>query len=293
MPGNGVPHPIRPARCLSRLFTLPVPAPLDPALFALNGAPPPDERSAIGVLGGLGPYAGLDLVRAVFDETDAHRDQDHLPVTLVSYPNRIPDRATWIADETAPSPLPAMMAVLRRLDDAGCAVAGIPCNTAHAPALYDRLTDGLAADGRPLQLLHIVDAIVERVRELVPGAQKIGVLATTSSIDNHLHQIGLEAAGMEAVVPDDEHQARVQESIYGPEGLKAFSAPPRPEARQALLDATDYLIEHGAEAVILGCTELPLAVPEADRGGVPFVNSTRALARALIRATHPDRLRGA
>ena len=264
----------------------------DPALADLHGAPPPDERAAIGVLGGLGPYAGLDLVRSVFDETDAHADQDHLPVALLSYPGRIPDRATWIADETAPSPLPAMMEVLRRLDDAGCSVAGVPCNTAHAPALFDRLVDGLLADGRDLRLLHIVDAIVERVRELAPGAGCVGVLATTSSVQNRLHQIGLEAAGMAAVVPDAAHQARVQESIYGRAwGLKAQSAPPDPRAREVLLDAADHLIARGAEAVILGCTELPLAVPEAGRGGVPFVNSTRALARALIRATHPAKLR--
>lgn len=265
---------------------------LDPALTALNGAPPPDERAAIGVLGGLGPYAGLDLVRAVFDQTDARADQEHLPVALLSFPGRIPDRATWLADPSAPSPLPAMMEVLRRLDDAGCAVAGVPCNTAHAPALYDRLVDGLAADGRALRLLHIVDAIVERVREVAPGARRVGVLATTSSVENRLHEAGLEAAGMEALVPDAEHQARVQLSIYGPEwGLKAQSAPPDPRARAALLDAADHLIGRGADAVILGCTELPLAVPEPDRDGVPFVNSTRALARALIRATHPDALK--
>lgn len=265
---------------------------LDPALSALNGAPSPDERAAIGVLGGLGPYAGLDLVRAVFDQTDARADQDHLPVALISYPNRIPDRATWIADPAAPSPLPAMLEVLRRLDDAGCAVAGVPCNTAHVPALYDRLVDGLLADGRDLRLLHIVDAIVERVAEVAPAARRVGVLATTSSIENRLHQNGLEAAGLEALVPDDAHQARVQEAIYGSEwGLKAQSAPPDPRARQALLDATDALVAGGAEAVVLGCTELPLAVPEPDRGGVPFVNSTRALARALIRATHPEALK--
>lgn len=268
------------------------PTPLDPALSSLNGAPPPDERTALGVLGGLGPYAGLDLVRSVLDETDARTDQEHLPVTLISYPNRIPDRATWLRDETAPSPLPAMMEVLRRLDDAGCAVAGIPCNTAHAPALYDRLLDGLAADGRELRLLHIVDAIVARVRELVPDASRVGVLATTSSIENRLHEVGLEAAGFHAVVPDAAHQSLVQEAIYGGEwGLKAQSDPPADPARQALLDAADHLVENGAEAVILGCTELPLAVPEADRHGVPFVNSTRALARALIRATHPEKLR--
>ena len=265
----------------------------DPALSDLHGAPSPDERAAIGVLGGLGPYAGLDLVRALFDETEAARDQDHLPVTLVSYPGRIPDRATWLADESAPSPLPAMMEVLRRLDDAGCAVAGVPCNTAHAPALYDRLRDGLLADGRGLRLLHIVDAIVGHIAETAPGATLVGVLATASSVENRLHQVGLEAAGLQAVVPDAAHQAAVQATIYGPWGLKAQSTPPDPRSRQALLDAADHLIERGADAVILGCTELPLAVPERTRDGVPLINSTRALARALIRATHPEKLRHA
>ena len=259
----------------------------------LNGAPSPDERRAIGVLGGLGPYAGLDLVRAVFDETDARRDQDHLPVALLSYPGRVPDRSTWIHDHAAPSPVPALLELLRRLDDAGAAVAGIPCNTAHAPALYDRLVDGLAADGRELALLHIVDAIVARVAEVAPDAERVGVLATDSSIANRLHEIGLEGAGRDAIVPNADVQARVQASIFDPEwGLKAQSAPASSTAREALLGAIDHLVERGAQAVILGCTELPLAVPEATRDGVPLVNSTRALARALIRATHPERLRG-
>lgn len=271
---------------------MPAPShPLDSALFALNGAPSPDERHAIGVLGGLGPYAGLDLVRSIFDDTDAHTDQDHLSVALLSYPGRIADRSVWLADMSTPSPIPAMLEVLRRLDDAGCSVAGIPCNTAHAPAIYDRLLDGLAADGRHLDLLHIVDAIVERVRELAPNARAVGVLATAASVENRLHEIGLEKAGFETVVPDAAHQVRVQDAIYASWGLKAQSAPPDERARQALLDAADHLIEKGAGAVILGCTELPLAVPEADRDGIPFINSTRALGRALIRATHPDKLR--
>ncbi|MEM1054332.1 MAG: amino acid racemase [Bacteroidota bacterium] len=252
------------------------------------------SRDVIGVLGGLGPYAGLDLVRALFDETDAHRDQEHLPVVLVSVPGRVPDRSTWIADHSAPSPVPPMAWVLRQLDDTGCAVAGIPCNTAHAPALYDALQDALDADGRELRLVHIVDAIVERVREVAPEARTIGVLATTSSVQNRLHSVGLEAAGMQGLVPDEEHQRLVQASIFDPEwGLKARSHPPTPRAREALLDATAHLVQRGAEAVILGCTELPLAVPEAydPVSGVPLISSTRALARALIRATHPAKLR--
>lgn len=267
--------------------------PAAPAGAALNGAPDPDERNAIGVLGGLGPYAGLDLVRELFDQTDASRDQEHLPVTLISYPARIPDRSTWIADHAAPNPVPAMLEILRRLDDAGCAVAGVPCNTAHAPALYDLLVDTLAAEGRSLRVIHIVDAIVDHVREIAPGVERVGVLATDASLEARLHEIGLEEAGMDALSPDAAIQSRlVQPSIFdGDWGLKAHSSPPHPRARAALLEAVEHLVARGAGAVVLGCTELPLAVPEAVHAGVPLVNSTRALARALIRATHPEKLR--
>ena len=270
---------------------MPVP-PAPPPSRSPGGDAHGGERAAIGVLGGLGPYAGLDLVRALFDETDAHTDQEHLPVALISYPGRIPDRSTWIADPAAPSPVPPMLDVLRRLDDAGCSVAGVPCNTAHAPVLFGALLAGLRAEGRPLRLLHIVDAIVEAIEEESPHVMRVGVLATDSSVANRLHELGLEASGRTAIVPDRTVQARVHASIFDPVwGLKAQSAPPHPEARAVLLEAIEHLAARGAEAVVLGCTELPLAVPEASHAGVPLVNSTRALARALIRASHPGALR--
>ena len=256
-------------------------------------APSPDERNAIGVLGGLGPYAGLDLVRALFDETEAGSDQEHLPVTLISYPGRFLDRSTWIADpEFAPSPVPAMVEVLRRLHLAGCSVVGIPCNTAHAPVLFDRLREAMEIEGRQIQILHIVDAIVEMIRQRAPEARTVGVLATDSSIENRLHQIGLEDAKMTAVVPDPAIQNTIQASIFDPEwGLKAQSTPPSSRARAVLLAGIEHLKGKGADTVILGCTELPLAVPETEHDGAPLISSTRALARGLIQATHPDKLR--
>ena len=256
-------------------------------------APLADERNAIGVLGGLGPYAGLDLVRALFDETVAGNDQEHLPVTLISYPGRFPDRSAWIADpEFAPSPVPAMVEVLRRLHLAGCSVAGIPCNTAHAPILFDRLREAMEIEGREIQILHIVDAIIEMVRERAPETETVGVLATDSAIDNRMHQIGLEDAKMTAVIPDSAIQNTVQASIFDPKwGLKSQSNPASGRARAILLASIEHLKEKGADTIILGCTELPLAVPETEHAGIPLISSTRALARGLIQATHPEKLR--
>ena len=243
----------------------------------------------IGVLGGMGPYAGLDLVRKIFDQTPAHTDQEHLPVALLSYPHRIPDRSTFLFDPTAPSPVPALTDIARRLDDLGATVAGIPCNTAHAPAILGAVREQLAAEGRRLRLLHIMEEAVRYARETVPGLRRIGVLSTLAVYRLGLYREAIARAGLEAVSPDEDVQIeRVNRTIFDEEwGIKACANPVTERARGNLIAATRHLRDKGAEAVFLGCTELPLAVPEDEIEGVRMIDPTRALARALIRETYP------
>lgn len=251
-----------------------------------------DERNAIGVVGGLGPYAGLDLVKKIFDNTVASTDQEHLPVALLSYPGHIPDRATYIADQAQPNPVPALAEILRRLDAAGCSVAGMPCNTAHAPVIYDVLQETMEREGRAIRLLSIIESCAEAAQRRDPNIRRVGVLATSSSLQSRLHSTALEAVGLEGVRPEWAFQEEVINPVIYDEtwGLKAQSDPPTARARRQLLDGIRHLRERGADAVVLGCTELPLAVPEPEFEGVPLIDSTNALARALIRATHPDKL---
>ncbi len=251
------------------------------------------ESNAIGVVGGLGPFAGLDLVAKIFDETVATADQDHLPVTLISYPGHIPDRSAYIADQTQPNPVPALAEILRRLEGAGCSIAGMPCNTAHAAVIFDALNDTMKSEGRRIRLLNMIDASARSVRRLAPAAVRVGILATTSTVRTGLYDRSLEAIGLEAVAPYPDFQDEfINPSIFDPEwGIKARSHPPTDRARQALLDGVLHLRDRGADAVILGCTELPLAVPETEFEGVPLIDSTRSLARALIRRTFPEKLR--
>lgn len=252
-----------------------------------------DERNAIGVVGGLGPYAGLDLVKKIFDNTHAASDQEHLPVVLISYPGHVPDRSAYLADQTQPNPIPPLAEILRRLEGAGCAIAGMPCNTAHNALIFDALNETMEREGRRIRLLNMIEACAEACRERVPDAKRVGVLATTSSVQNRLHAHALEQLGLEAVRPDwDFQDAVINPTIFHPEwGLKAQSDPPTAQAREHLLDGIRYLKARGADAVILGCTELPLAVPEPVFENVPLVDSTDTLARALIRAAFPERLR--
>ena len=94
--------------------------------------------------------------------------------------------------------------------------------------------------------------------------------------------------------PDEEGRERVQQAISNTAyGIKAQSNPVTPEARAALLAEAEKLVGQGADAVILGCTEIPLALTEPDLHGVPLLDATKVLARALIIAFAPERLKKA
>jgi aspartate racemase len=144
-----------------------------------------------------------------------------------------------------------------------------------------------------MRLINMIEASAESVTRRAPGSRRVGILATTSTIQNQLYERALEAIGLEAVVPEPGFQDEVVNPVIFDTtwGIKAQSNPPTDRARQSLLDGIRHLRQRGADAVILGCTELPLAVPESVFEGVPLIDSTRSLARALIRATHPARLR--
>ena len=100
-------------------------------------------------------------------------------------------------------------------------------------------------------------------------------------------------AGLEPVLPDDEDCALVQHAISDPEfGIKAFSDPVSAKARQILLDTVRRLVEEKhVSVVLLGCTEIPVAVTESRLWDTPVVDATSVLARELIRASCPERLK--
>jgi aspartate racemase len=245
----------------------------------------------IGVIGGMGPHAGLDLVRNIFNQTRARTDQAHLPVALLSLPGRIVDRARFLFNETDENPADAIAAIARQLDTLGATVAGMPCNTAHAPAIFDAVTADLRQTGHAIEVVHMIDATVEHVGATQAGVQRVGVLSTTATFELQLYERPLAESGFTFIPPDASTRQRVNDTIYDASyGLKGQSDPPTDRARDALIDAVRHLQERGAEAIILGCTELPLAPLQALVADVPLIDPAQILARALIRATYPDKL---
>lgn len=254
----------------------------------------PDREKVIGIIGGMGPYAGLDLTRKIFDHTEAGTDQDHLPVALLTYPDRIIDRSKFLFGETDVNPALALADIARLLDQAGAVVGAMPCNTAHAPAIFDAMVASLEASGHRIQMINMIKETASYIRQHVPGVQRIGILSTLAVYRLGIYRDAVAAEGLTPVLPDEQVEIDlVNRSIFDPEfGIKARANPVTPRARQNLVDAIDHLAENGADAVILGCTELPLAITEPEIGGLKVLDPTDILARALIRETYPEKLRG-
>ena len=224
----------------------------------------------LGVLGGMGPLASAHFMARLTLLTPAERDQDHIPAVLWSDP-RVPDRGAARAG-TGPDPLPALVRGLRGLEAAGCGAVAIPCNTAHG------WIDGMrAATGLPI--LHIIDAAAEDLRrqEVAPGP--IGIMGTAATLEMRLYQDQLGALGWPCLQPTgDEMQRLVTPAIASVKANRVG------EAYAPLAEAVVLLRARGAQAVVLGCTEIPLGIQAGpwEGLGIKLVDTIDALARASI-----------
>ena len=111
----------------------------------------------IGIVGGVGPYAGLDLAKNVFDNTLADSDQDHLDLVMISVPQAITDRTEYLMGRDPDNPATAIAKVLLKLEKLGATVAGIPCNTAHADEIFKVITQTLHNADAQIHLINMAD----------------------------------------------------------------------------------------------------------------------------------------
>ena len=221
----------------------------------------------LGVIGGMGPLATADFFRKLIDATPAERDEDHIPVLVHSVP-QVPSRPAAILSN-GPSPLPALIAARDRLLDAGASVLAMPCNTAHH--WYAELIDGC-----PAPFIHIVDAVAE---ELPAGGRAASMIATQATLRSRVFEGRLAVHGIVLRAPD--------QAIYDSAVQPAIDA----VKRGALNDGGRLIepvvaaeLERGAAAVVLACTELPIALDAiASPLRAHCIDSTAALARACVR----------
>ena len=224
----------------------------------------------IGILGGMGPEATLEFFKTLLSYDPAERDQDHLHIIEECDP-AIPDRTAHILGKGA-DPVPAMLASAERLRVAGADIVGIPCMTAHH--FLPRVKEN-----SKLHFVSALEAMEQALRDTYTKVNSLGILATAGTKAAKLYESALPRYAI--LWPNEEEQkSLVMEAIYGKEGIKAGN---RGEIPKALLKrAARSLIDGGAQAIVAGCTEVPLALLQRDID-VPLLDPMHMLAAALVR----------
>ena len=224
-----------------------------------------EEKITLGVIGGLGPIATAHFMELVIRMTEADTDQEHLDMILYNRPS-IPDRTSYILDSTKPNPLPEMIRVGNALARQGAKLIAIPCMTAHY--FHRDLTRYIEAP--------IVHAIHETAAHLKKhGVTKVGIIATDGSIRSQLFQRELEKHGIEPIIPGETAQKCVMSVIY--DDVKAN----KPAGMDKFRYASDELREQGAQAIILGCTELSLVKRDYPIGA-GYLDAMEVLAQTCV-----------
>ena len=208
------------------------------------------SEKIIGILGGMGPEATIDLFTKIVEGTKVKKDQDHLRILIDNNP-KIPDRTLAIQGK-GPTPLTELVRSAKILENAGADFIVIPCVTAHY--YYDSLQKRIK-----IPILHIVDETVKYIKKKLKGIRKIGLIATEGTIHTGLFQKAFSDQVIELILPTPEVQRKwVMEAIYGKKGIKAIG--PSEHSKRLILKASQSLIKQGAQAIIAGCTEVPTRI---------------------------------
>lgn len=225
----------------------------------------PTTSKTVGVLGGLGPAATADFFSKIVAATPAATDQDHLHIIIDNNP-KVPNRNEAVAG-TGVSPAPVLAEMASRLETAGADFLVMVCNAAHA--FQDAITDAV-----DVPFVSIIEETSDTVKAQIPAGAKVGVLASSGCLDTRLYQDALAARGLHALVPEGATKDAFMTLLYR---IKSGDTNVAGDMRQL----AEGFVRQGAQAIIAGCTEVPLVLSTADLS-VPLINSTDVLVTRTI-----------
>jgi aspartate racemase len=229
--------------------------------------PPARKKRIVGVIGGMGPAATVHFMGRVLDLTPAVSDQDHLRL-IVDNNGGVLDRHAAIGG-VGPSPAPVLVEMARGLQRAGAEMLVMPCNTAHAFA-------GAIRAASDLPFVDLIEAASDEA--VAHGVARVGVLAADGCLQAGLYQHALHHRHVDPVFLAPRDQSRFMALLHA---IK--SGDRGPEVREGMKTLAEALVEAGAQALVAGCTEVPLVLGPADVR-VPLTDSIDALARATVAA---------
>jgi len=225
----------------------------------------PESSLTIGVLGGMGPMATIDLLLRIIRLTPALDDVDHIR-TLVDNNPKVPSRINYLIKRHGENPAPVLVSMAKSLESMGADLLVMPCNTAH---LYAEEIESAVH----IRFLNMVELTVELVATQV-HASRVGLLASTAIHQTKLYESIFASRGLATVVPDDALQSQLMKLIMA---IKAGDS----NESDLLQRIVEIMLAEQAECVVIACTELS-ALGDSLDVHVPVIDASQCLAEVAV-----------
>ncbi len=223
----------------------------------------------VGIVGGIGPASTLDYYDGIIKGVRKLSQGEDNPRIVINSIN-ITEMIGYVGDEDSDKLTALLTGAVDELAAAGADFAGMASNTPHI------VFDAVQTRSK-LSLISIVEETCRAAVRL--GCRRVAVLGTLFTMSSGLYTDALEKQGIEAFVPDARDQEAVNRIIFP----NLESGVVLEEERAELLDISKKLIRDcGADALLLGCTELPLAIKPGDLDTV-LLNTAQIHIDAIVR----------
>ena len=221
----------------------------------------------IGILGGMSPESTVEYYQYI-TRTYAQRFGDYGYPDIIIYSVSFQPYVDWPNEERWDLVAQGLSQTAQRLEAAGADFVVIATNTMHL--VLDQVQASIH-----IPVLSLLDVVGEAV--LAKGLKKVGLLGTRFTMEKNLYQDALARKGITVLIPDVDDRELVNRVIYD----ELVAGQVRAESRASYVDIIKKLAARGAQGVILGCTEIPSLVSEAD-AGLPLFDTTLIHAEAAL-----------
>lgn len=230
------------------------------------------KEKKIGILGGMGPEATVELMRRIIAATPAHDDVDHIQMIVDNNP-KVPSRIKALIDKTGESPSAELVAMGRRLEIAGADGLAIACNTAHFYANDIK-------QSVKIPLINMIESTASTVVNRVKASSSIGLLASTAVVDLGLYSQALSRSNLKTIIPKEQSELL--------EIIKAVKRGDTSEQiRLNFYSIAENLLNSGASFLIIACTELSI-ISDKIMDRLPVIDALDVLTNEIINFCKPE-----
>lgn len=225
-----------------------------------------NDSKTIGIIGGMGPLATVDLFHKIVMLTEANSDNDHIHILIDNY-TAIPDRTSYILGH-GEDPKKFLIESALKLEVMGADVIIMACNTAHY--FYDEIEKYIH-----VPFINMIEEVAKKIKKINPKIRKVGLLATEGTCITEIYDKVLNKYDIEVIKPDYTNQNIISNLIYSiKNGRKEYNL-------DDINSVLSFFRLQNIDTVILGCTELPLAFETLNIKG-KYIDPTKILAQSAI-----------